>query len=34
MGNGVALELGNLANTQPVPEVGPWSKGGGRKGSF
>jgi len=26
MANGVATELGNLANTQPVPEVGPWAK--------
>jgi 2-keto-3-deoxy-L-rhamnonate aldolase RhmA len=26
MANGTAEELGNLANTQPVPEVGPWSK--------
>jgi 2-keto-3-deoxy-L-rhamnonate aldolase RhmA len=26
MVNGTAVELGNLANTQPVPEVGPWAK--------
>ena len=26
MANGTAVELGSLANTQPVPEVGPWAK--------
>jgi 2-keto-3-deoxy-L-rhamnonate aldolase RhmA len=25
MANGMAVELGSLANTQPVPEVGPWA---------